>query len=186
MIITLARHAEVDKRYLGAYNGHNDISLSKEGYIQAETLAKKFENRNFDAYYCSDLLRARESFKPFKKDAIYTPKLREKSWGRHEGMSFDEIVKSENVNYENFEQWLSVLDGEDYREFIHRVETLFMHELNNTADNNIFVMTHAGVIKALFHIIKKIPLQDAFSQKIGYAQYTVLDTTKALFLKENI
>ena len=86
MKITLIRHAEVDDAYLGCYNGHIDIGLSKKGKEQARKLAKQFSSENFDAVYCSDLIRAKDTLKPFfqAKDAIYTEKLREKSWGKHE------------------------------------------------------------------------------------------------------
>lgn len=100
MKITLVRHCEVDEKYLGCYNGHIDISLSDKGYIQAKDLAQKLKDENFDAVYCSDLLRAKESLKYFKNlnNAVYTDQLREKSWGEDEGKTYDQICKEKKHN----------------------------------------------------------------------------------------
>ncbi len=176
MKITLVRHGEIDNNYLGAYNGHNDISLSKKGYKQAEALAEHFRDKNFDLYLCSDLLRAKQTFAPFNKEAIYTSKLREKSWGIHEGMKFEDICLEYNLKYENFQQWIDVLDGESYIEFIERVREYFFDYLLKQDYKNIFVMTHSGVIKVLIHLVNKISLEEAFSIKIPYSSYVIFDT----------
>jgi len=177
MTITLVRHGEVDNKYLGAYNGHIDIGLSEYGYKQALELAKHFKEQNFDACFCSDLVRARETLKPFNIKTIYTSKLREKSWGRHEGMTYDEIVEQDGVEYESFEQWLNLLDGEDYLDFIERVRLFFYEELPAKGYKNILVMTHAGVIRVLHHLHKGIPLEEAFAMDFPYATYAMLSLT---------
>jgi len=177
MKITLVRHGEIDNNYLGAYNGHIDIGLSKHGNEQALELAKQFKNEKFDAYFCSDLIRARETLKPFRVKAVYTSKLREKSWGRHEGLRYDVIVKQEGIEYESFDQWLNLLDGENYLDFIQRVRVFFFEELPKMGYENIFVMTHAGVIRVLYHLHQDISLQEAFSKKFPYASYAILSLT---------
>ena len=65
MKITLVRHAEVDEAYHGCYNGHIDIGLSKRGEEQAIALAEMFSASEFDALYCSDLLRAKKTMQYF-------------------------------------------------------------------------------------------------------------------------
>lgn len=104
MRVTLVRHAEVDEKYHGCYNGHNDIGLSKKGSLQAKELAKELDALKFDAVLCSDLRRAKETLQHslHAKDAFYTDKLREKSWGRHEGLSFDEIISQGEIEYLDF------------------------------------------------------------------------------------
>ncbi len=178
MNITLVRHGEVDNRYLGAYNGHNNIALSAKGHQQARELTEKFANENFDAYICSDLLRAKQSIRPLLKSkkakAIYTKKLREKSWGRHEGLRYEQIVALEGCEYEDFNQWLALLDGEDYFVFIERVERYFLKELALCDYENVFIMTHSGVIKTMIHLIDEIPLQEAFSLNIPYMSFKKL------------
>lgn len=184
MIVTLVRHGEVEAAYRNCYNGHNDIGLSPQGKEQAQTLARRLEDHVFDAVFCSDLRRCRETLEPIIEerclqtgDVIYTPKLREKSWGRHEGMSFDAIVEEEALKYEGFLQWITALDGEPYDAYISRIEAFFTRELPQQTYEKVLVVTHAGVIRVLMHLLQNISLEAAFSVDFPYSAYTTLETS---------
>ena len=172
MKLTLVRHAEVEEAYKGKYNGHIDIGLSPRGYEQAKELALKLQDKKFDAIYCSDLLRAKETLKAFhlSQEVIYTKKLREKSWGKHEGKSFEEIEKS-GIKYENFEQWIEALDGEKVDDFRERIRSIFYEDIVKSSAKNILVVTHSGVIKMFMSLYEHISLEEAFSQKLDYTEY---------------
>ena len=176
------RHGEVEKPYVGKYNGHNDIGLSSKGKEEAKALAKKFTCKAFDKVYCSDLRRAKETLQSFVQadNAVFTSKLREKSWGKHEGMSFEEIT-AQGIEYQNFTQWLEALDGERYQEYIQRVKTFFFDELAAQKADNILVITHAGVIRVLIAIVQNLSLEEAFAVALPYASYTVYDTDLQTF-----
>jgi len=180
--ITLIRHGEVEKAYIGKYNGHNDIGLSQKGHQDAKKLAKTFTCKAFDLVYCSDLRRAKETLKPFtqEKNALYTAKLREKSWGKHEGLSFEEI-SAQGMVYENFTQWIEALDGEPCKKYVQRVEQFFFEELITQKAENVLVVTHAGVIRTLMAIAQNISLEKAFAISLPYASYTVYDTKLKTF-----
>jgi broad specificity phosphatase PhoE len=167
MNLYLVRHAILCKENQNRYNGHNDISLCDEGREMAKRLAAELDEMEFDAVFCSDLTRAKETLAPSKhaKNAIYTPALREKSWGKHEGMSFDEIVAS-GLEYGDFRSWIDSLDGESVLELRERV-TRFLEALTH---NNILVVTHAGVIATLLSIVNNITIQEAFSEKIEHCK----------------
>lgn len=187
MKITLVRHGEVEEDYIGCYNGHNSIGLSSKGHNQAKILSKKLDSINFDAVFCSDLFRAKETIKHFVhpkstsslpltahiKDIIYTDKLREKSWGKHEGLSFDEIIAQNEINYIDFLQWIKAIDGEPYEEYIKRVKVFFMEYLPSLNLETVLIVTHAGVIRTLLSISKNIPLEEAFKIKIDYGDFIV-------------
>lgn len=188
MIVTLVRHGEVEAAYQRCYNGHNDIGLSPQGKEQAQTLARRLEDHVFDAVFCSDLRRCRETLEPIIEerrlqtgDVIYTPKLREKSWGRHEGMTFDAIVEEEALKYEGFLQWITALDGEPYDAYISRIEAFFTRELPQEPYERVLVVTHAGVIRVLIHLLQNISLEAAFSVDFPYSAYTTLDTSSGEF-----
>ena len=172
MKITLVRHGEVVEEYKGKYNGHNDIALSQNGKKQAKELAKKLTERKFDAIYCSDLRRARETLEAFtyKLTPTFSEKLREKSWGRHEGKSFEEI-EAEGIKYENFEQWIDALDGEDVSEFRVRVQAFLTQMKNQKKHTDILVVTHSGFIKTLLSIYNECSLEDAFTINFPYASF---------------
>ena len=71
MMITLVRHGEVEKAYQHCYNGHNDIGLSKRGRNEAEKLALFFKEIEFNAVYCSDLKRCRETLAPIIQHSTF-------------------------------------------------------------------------------------------------------------------
>ena len=177
MKITLVRHSEVIKEYQGKYNGHIDISLSLKGINDAKELAKKLQNIEFDKIYCSDLVRARETLAAFDYSLTptYTKELREKSWGKHEGKSFKEI-QAEGIEYINFEQWISALDGEDFSLYKQRVQKYFYETIFKEDAKNILIVTHSGVIKTLLSIAKYISLEEAFSTNLPYSSFITLDT----------
>lgn len=192
MTLTLARHGAVDTAYLRRYNGHNAIGLSEAGRAQAEALASHLEGSRFDALYCSDLRRCTESMEiilhhcPFNiQHYVATPALREKSWGRHEGKSFDEITTEEGLRYENFLQWINALDGEPYADYIERIRRFFLEELAAQAYEHVFIMTHAGVIRVLMHLLQGMSLEEAFGTPFPYGAYTTLDLETRRF-KETV
>ena len=176
MKITLVRHGEVDEDFIGCYNRHNNIGLSNKGQIQAKALSKKINSSEFDAVFCSDLFRAKETIKYLHvKDIIYTNRLREKSWGKHEGLSFDEIIALGEIEYIDFLQWINALDGEPYEEYVKRVHIFFLEFLPSLKKKNILLVTHAGVIRVLMSIVKKISLEEAFCINIPNSSLTVLE-----------
>lgn len=183
MNITLVRHGEVEETYQGCYNGHNNIGLSLRGHKQAKDLSLKLSSKNFDAIYCSDLPRAIMTLEhlSYKQEIIFTDILREKSWGKHEGMKFDEIVASGEVKYENFIQWIEALDGEPYEQFTQRIEKFFLSYLPSQNKKNILVMTHAGVIRTLISIVKNISLEEVFSIKVNHTSFIVYNSTDDTF-----
>lgn len=176
MTITLVRHSEVIEEYQGKYNGHIDISLSPNGRIQAQEVSQKLNHIKFDKIYCSDLKRARETLDAFNFNLkpIFTEKLREKSWGIHEGMSFEAIEKS-GIKYKNFEQWLSALDGEDIVLYKERIREYFYETIFKQECENIAVITHSGVIKTLLSIVNNLSLEEAFSMKLPYSSFVTLE-----------
>jgi len=182
MTLTLVRHTSVDENFKNCYNGHNDIGLSSEGKEEAKKLATYFEGKKFDAIFCSDLPRAKETLSYFEqKNVTFTKLLREKSWGRHEGMKFDEIIASEDFTYENFLQWINALDGEDYALYIKRVEMFFLDYLPLLQKEDILIMTHAGVIRVLYSIVQNISLEEAFSINFSCGCFVEFDAENSTF-----
>ena len=183
MKIYFVRHAEVSEEYIGRYNGHIDISLSKNGQLQAKELGKKLSPIHFDRIYCSDLLRAKQTLEEFglNQEVIYSKRLREKSWGEHEGMSFDEIQDS-GIEYENFTQWLSALDGESVESYTQNLQNYFYKVILQDTSEDILLITHAGVIRTLISITQKITLEDSFKTKLTYSSYLIFNRGNMTFI----
>jgi len=176
MKITLVRHSEVIESYQHCYNGLIDIGLSLNGKQQAKKIAEELNNIIFEKVYCSDLKRAKQTLDMFSLnlEPIYTKELREKSWGIHEGKSFEEIEKS-GIKYENFYQWITALDGENIQNYIKRIERYFKEIIFKQDCENILIITHSGVIKTLLSIMNGIELEEAFSNSLPYSSYITLE-----------
>ncbi len=175
MTLYLVRHSEVVAPFQNCYNGHNNISLSEKGLQDAAKLADKLKDVKFDAIFCSDLLRARQTLKqlsPRTKVTLST-QLREKSWGVHEGMNFGQI-EATGIRYENFTQWVNALDGESINDFESRVMDYFNHTILKTDAENVLVVTHSGVIKIILKNIKKLSLEEAFTLTLPYSHILTL------------
>lgn len=172
MKITFVRHAEVIEEYIGKYNGHIDIPISQNGKKQAKELAKRLKDIKFDKIYCSDLLRAKQTLELFElnQEVIYSEQLREKSWGKHEGKSFDDIL-NEGIEYKNFQQWISDLDGEDIASYKNRVKKYLNDAIFKDKSKNILIVTHSGFIKTFISIIDKISIEESFRISLPYASF---------------
>lgn len=175
MRLYLLRHASVDERYTGCYNGHIDISLSEAGRKEAVQAAAQLQGVEFDAVYSSDLMRCRQTLAPFGLgDTLFDERLREKSWGRGEGMSYDEICESFGIKYESFEQFVGAVGGESLADFDARINEFF-DELRAKEHTNALVVTHGGVVKMLLARQNNLTLEEAFGLNIPYASITILE-----------
>ena len=183
MQVTLLRHCEIIQAYQGSYIGHLDAPLSQKGLHDAKEVATWLDKRDFSHIFSSDLLRAKSTlqYSKYAKKALYTPMLREKSWGRHEGMRFEQICQQEGYIYSDFKDWLECLDGEDYSRYIRRIRAFFLHFLLHVDAKNILVVTHAGVIRVLMMLVENISLEEAFSYKIGYGKAIIWDVKAGSF-----
>jgi broad specificity phosphatase PhoE len=183
MTLTLVRHGEVEPRYKGCYNGHLDMGLSEAGREQARRLAAHFRGASFDAVYCSDLRRARQTLEPFDLNVQphYMDALREKSWGRHEGKTYEAIAAEEGIGYENFEQWLAVLDGEPYEMYLERLRAFFETIVLVQPHDTVLVVTHAGVIRGLLALFGGMSLEEAFGVSLPHGSFVTFDSEARRF-----
>ena len=91
--------------------------------------------------------------KIIKKGYVVREGLREMSFGKWEGLKFDEIIASYNNDFQN---WLKnpfinpPTQGESFLEMVKRGDQEIDRILNeNQNDGNILIVTHGGLIVAL-------------------------------------
>jgi alpha-ribazole phosphatase/probable phosphoglycerate mutase len=181
--ITFVRHCEVEEAYKGKYNGHIDIGLSKKGFEDACDLAKKIENNSYDIIYSSDLKRVKETLQLLQRTerVVESSNLREKSWGKHEGMSFEEIVAS-GIKYTTFLEWIEALDGERVESYTKRVLTYFYKTILQSDVKRVLIVTHAGVIRTIVASCKGFNLEESFSISLNYGDVIKLQCKKGKVL----
>ncbi len=165
--IYLIRHGEVEEQWQGRYNGWNNIGLSPKGEEQILQLAKDLGE--LPLLYSSDLRRCSGSVEKFSATkVIISGELREKSWGKHEGMSFEEIEKS-GIRYVDFPSYIRLLDGETPEEFEERVIS-FWKSIRESIPHGAAVLCHGGVIHQILAFESDISLEESYMRtRVEYA-----------------
>ncbi|MDX6475997.1 MAG: 2,3-bisphosphoglycerate-dependent phosphoglycerate mutase [Gaiellaceae bacterium] len=151
--ILLARHGETDWNNEQRWQGHADQPLNEAGREQARLHADALAQREIDAIYSSDLLRAHETARivgdrlelPVEVDAG----LREVDVGDWAGREVGEL---EREDPEGFRRWQDGLKGwnggESYEEMGERVVETVLRIAQRHPGRTLLVVTHGGSIRA--------------------------------------
>lgn len=112
MQVYLIRHGETDWNLEGRCQGGSDRPLNETGRRQAEAVAKRLRDMEFEAFYSSTLGRAYETASIIAKghgqEVQETESLLELKQGAFEGLTYPELVE----NYSDFlEGWLRAPAG---------------------------------------------------------------------------
>jgi broad specificity phosphatase PhoE len=94
--IYLVRHGQTEWNDEGRLQGHVDTSLSEVGLEQARRVGNAFRGIEIDRILCSDLTRARQTAAEIVAATgapiSYHAELRERNFGRWEGLHFRELA----------------------------------------------------------------------------------------------
>ncbi|OPJ63069.1 alpha-ribazole phosphatase [Clostridium oryzae] len=158
MNVYLVRHGQsqsnVERRYCGNY----DSNLTDIGRKQAETVRQKLQYINFDAVFCSDRTRAKETAQIILKDKnikiAYDVRLNETNFGIFENKKYDEIKKlypEESTQWERNWKNYAIPEGESVAMSFERVKN-FMKRLESIQqpDSNVLVVTHGGILRLFY------------------------------------
>ena len=164
--VILIRHGETDWNVQGRFQGQIDVPLNALGQRQAARMAERLAQERVEVFYCSDLLRTRQTAEPaalkIGLPAAPDAGLREQHFGILEGMSFDEVQAQ---HPQHLAQWLrhdpdyALPDGESVRRFHARVVGAVQALANRHAGQTLAVVTHGGVLDMLFRTVHGLPLQ---------------------------
>lgn len=177
LILTIIRHGQTDCNVQGIIQGQSvPGKLTEEGKVQAQALGtyfKTFLKPNFDACYCSDLLRTRQTLDEILKnfqdndDATCQPKftensnlfyeklLRERSFGEQEGCS--------RTDYEKFKGLpkgaeTSKQVGIRGQQFLTNLGDRYLKPSTgggkSNGETNILIISHGGWIKKFLQVIE--------------------------------
>ena len=155
--VMVVRHGETEWNTEGRRQGHLDSTLTAKGRAQAEALAQRFTPESCDAIYSSDLGRAYETARTIAEktghEVVPDARLRERNLGIFQGLDGDEIRARYPTEYEQHRNGgadHAVPEGESFREQTER-NMLCLEELaKRHAGEVIMVVTHGGVLSALF------------------------------------
>jgi len=181
----LIRHGQTLWNREGRYQGEIDIGLTSLGIRQAKLAAKYLSKVNFSNVYSSPLKRAVDTANIIKKGRNLEIKIRnnlkEISFGKWEGMKFDQINRMFHDDYQN---WLkdpynnSPTGGESFKDVQERAITEINNIINENEDkSSAAVATHGGIILSLLVHWLQIPVfrWRSIIQRQGAINIVVID-----------
>jgi broad specificity phosphatase PhoE len=158
--LILIRHGVTDWNKEKRYCGFHDVSLSREGKLQAFKLRDRLTSLHFDRVYVSDRKRAIQTAQIIFKGAHLTKiaGLKELNFGALEGLCYQKIMKKYPDTYE---KWLknpfknNIPKAENLDSFKRRVTQALQKIVTGNAGKNVAIVSHGGVISIFLTTLLK-------------------------------
>ena len=182
--LLLIRHGHTVGGEEKRYKGHMDVELSETGERVIQRLTENLQrlDHTLDAVYCSDLKRSIKSAgilsDPLGMKPVVIPGLRERSFGRWEGMSFEEI--SEEYPGE-FEKWkadplrFSPPDGESTLEVKKRSLGAVNDLIKRHQGETFSIVAHGGINRIILCHFMGLPLENIFRIEQDYGCLNIIE-----------
>lgn len=159
--ILLMRHGRTLANIEQIYQGQGDSPLSELGIKQAKAASKFLAHTKIDEVYSSDLTRSFETAalvaKPHKRSVVKVRGLRERFYGKWEGMRFDEIERKYNKLYK---KWMAMPNkaripgAEPLKDLQKRGIAAVKAITKGKKDKTILIVGHGGINRTiLFHFL---------------------------------
>lgn len=168
MKIYITRHGETEWNQAGKMQGWKNSNLSEKGIANAKRLGAHLKDVDFDRIYSSPLERTLETAKYIRGDKtteiIVEEGLKEMGFGVWEGMERTAIEDRYPTVYDHF--WhkphlYTPIDGESFEQLFDRVRKALKNIVENSrGSSHVLIVAHAVVIKAIFAIVKNLPLEE--------------------------
>lgn len=165
----------------GVCYGQSDVDVSATFFDEVEAVRAKIADLAPAASYCSPLSRAARLASSLKLGQTqHDARLMELDFGDWELRPWEEIPSEQLDRWGNAYTHVAPPGGETYTE-LHLRATDFLRELlSRHRGENVVVVTHAGVIRALLAEVLGLPLAEVFRFHLDYAGVTLLQFTEAL------
>ena len=170
------RHGETDWNVDTRIQGQIDIGLNANGRWQAQRLGQALADERIDAVYSSDLGRALETAHALAREAGVPVQpqiaLRERAFGIFEGLTFAEIEQrfpDDARRWRQRDAGFGPQGGETLREFYARAVAAVADLAARHRGQHIAVVTHGGVLDALYRAATRIPLDAPRTWQVGNA-----------------
>jgi probable phosphoglycerate mutase len=174
--ILAIRHGETAWNVETRIQGQRDIGLNDTGRWQAHRLAFALADDRLDAVYSSDLQRALDTAAGLAARAglaVRTdPALRERSFGIFEALTFAEIEQrypGESLRWRQRDANFGPDGGETLNAFYQRAVSAVAAIAARHRGQHVAVVTHGGVLDALYRAASRIALDAPRTWHIGNA-----------------
>lgn len=141
-MIYIVRHGQTNWNLEGRYAGRKDIPLNDKGIEQANIIKEELKSIKFDKVFSSPLSRAYQTAKIIcDNEIIIDDRIIERSNGDLEGKLKTEIIMEIDFNDPNEKNY----NIESIIDFRKRINNFFDEITSLYKDENILIVTHAGV-----------------------------------------
>lgn len=168
MHLHLIRHTKVNLPARTCY-GCSDVPLMEDWKQEAEALIQQFRQIQNPLVYSSPLSRCYLLACMLSPKVMTDDRLKELNFGEWELKHWDEINDKQAENWMNNFVETPCPGGESYIDLITRVSA-FLSDVRKTNHEEIVVVTHAGVIRAIISLVKQIPLDKSFEIEVPHGQ----------------
>ncbi len=180
----LVRHGETAENLQMRYLGTSDEPLTKNGIRQAGRVADVLSELPIALIVSSPLRRAADTAARIREacgvELRLDPRLAEGSFGRWEGRTRDEVLKTGAEEAALLARWesdssCSPPGGESIESVQKRVVDAVEELTGEYAGKSIVLVSHVGPIKALIAAVVEIPLQATRRFFLDPATITIVD-----------
>lgn len=177
----VVRHGETQWNVDGRVQGHRDSPLTAKGLAQADAIGERLAREHFDALVASDLGRTMQTaWRIGRRCGLAVAadrRLRERSFGVGEGLTYDELDRRWPDAFSRTAETdpdFVVPGGESRRQFHERVREAFEALAREHDGRRIAVVSHGGVLAALYRIVHDIPVTRLHRVAISNASYNAV------------
>ena len=177
----VVRHGQTRWNVEMRVQGQEDSPLTEEGLQQAEAVAQRLSKERFDVLVCSDLGRALQTAAPIARlcglAIVKDSRLRERNFGEGEGLLYDESDRRWPDAFSRTRETdpdAVIPGGETRRQFHDRVHHAFEALVREYAGKRVAVVTHGGVLAALYRMVHSIPVGRPHKIAISNAAYNAI------------
>ena len=163
----LVRHGETDWNAAGRVQGHTPTELNERGREQAREIGRRLKGREFAAVWSSDLPRAFQTAELLVESAGFGMRversvaLRERSFGKYEGMTTPEIGAARTalglVQTGDLADWTGMPGVESNDVLWERISGELRELSERYVGKDVVVVTHGGVIARVVYRVLGIP-----------------------------
>ena len=169
--LLLVRHGQTDWNKKGIMQGQKDIPLNHQGEQDALKLRKKIEQEKFDIIITSPLKRTSktaELLNSYNVEIIEDERLKERSYGKFEGLKTNEILKKypeiETFKVNGLPYWINVPTAETYDEVKARVSNFIEDIKKKYAGKRVLVVSHGDTLDMFYAILNNLPNEKAYGR----------------------
>lgn len=156
MKLLFVRHGKTEWNKEKKIQGSVDVSLSEEGIVHAQKMAKKLKETKIDIAFCSPLTRTKETMniinnaRKEKIPIIYNDAIAERDYGLYEGRN------KKLFNYDLVWDYSNPLNIENFFEFAWPIiRFIFGNLLKAYKNKTVLIVSHGGVSKIFEMLLSK-------------------------------